>query len=123
MTSATESVAAEVEKLRKLMLNPDRAGLDALTASELDYGHSNARSHGKAALLKELTDGTSGFSTIDLSDQAVTVVGDVGIVRHIMRAKTINSGVQGEVRISVLQVWQQQGGAWKLIARQAVKVP
>jgi ketosteroid isomerase-like protein len=97
--------------------------LDTLVASELDYGHSNARSHGKAALLKELTDGTSGFNAIDLSDQTVTVVGDAGIVRHAMRAKTINSGVQGEVHISVLQVWQQKDGAWKLIARQAVKVP
>jgi len=42
-------------------------------------------------------------------------------VRHTLSGETLDSGKPGTVNLKVLQIWQKQGGAWKLLARQAVK--
>lgn len=123
MASGIEGVTAAAEKLRQLMLKPDRAGLEALIAADVNYGHSNARVHEREDLIKDLSDGSTVFLTFDISGQTVKADGDVGVVRHILKAKNNNGGKPGEVHLSILQIWQQRGGAWILIARQATKVP
>ena len=50
------------------------------------------------------------------------MVGNSAIVRHTLTADTNDSGKPGKVQIKILGVWQQQGGSWKLLARQAVRV-
>lgn len=115
------SVASAAEKLRVLMVDPDAGGLDAVVAPELSYGHSSGRVENKAEFISSLTAGTSDFVTLDLSEQSVQVVKDTAIVRHFLSAATNDSGKPGTVSLRVLQVWQNQQGQWKLLARQAVR--
>ena len=122
MASAKEGVAAAAEKLRQLMVNPDRAGIEALVAEDVDYGHSNGRVHAREALIEDLSNGNTVFRTMDVTDQTIKTGDNVAIVRHVMRAKTFNRGVDGEVHLSILQAWHLRNGTWKMIARQAVKL-
>ncbi len=115
--------AAAAEKLRVAMVDPTRPALDALVADDLSYGHSGGKVDTKASFISDLLDGTSDFVTIAITDQTVKVVKDVALVRHTLSAKTNDSGKPGNVTIKILQVWQQQGGQWKLLARQAVRPP
>jgi ketosteroid isomerase-like protein len=117
------AVAASVEALRKVMVDPDKAALDKLTMDELSYGHSNGMVQNKQEFIEALISGKSDFVTIDLSQQTVKVVGKSAVVRHILSATTNDGGKPGTVKLSVLQVWQEQNGEWKLLARQAVKLP
>ena len=120
--SAEQSVAAAAEKLRVAMMDPTSAALTALVADDLSYGHSGGRVDTKDSFIGDLIAGKSDFVTIVITDQTIKVVGNTAIVRHALTANTNGSGKPGKVQIKILGVWQQQGGQWKLLARQAVRV-
>ena len=120
--SAEQSVAAAAEKLRVAMIDPTPAALTALVADDLSYGHSGGRVDTKDSFIGDLIAGKSDFVTIVITDQTIKVVGNTAIVRHALTADTNDSGKPGKVQIKILGVWQQQGGQWKLLARQAVRV-
>ena len=60
--------------------------------------------------------------TIDLTQQTVRIVGNTAWVRHTLTAITNDGGNPGQTKLSVLLVWVKQKGAWRLLARQAVKM-
>jgi len=119
---ASAAVATAVENLRKLMVDPDKAALDKLTAEELSYGHSNGNIQNKAEFIEAFFNGKSDFVSIDLTEQTIKISGNTAIVRHVLSAATNDSGKPGTAHLSVLLIWQLQKGAWKLLARQAVKI-
>jgi len=119
--SSEQSVAAAAEKLRVAMIDPTPAALAPLVADDLSYGHSGGRVDTKDSFIGDLVAGKSDFVTIAISDQTIKVVGNTAIVRHTLTADTNDSGKPGKVQIKILGVWQQQGGQWKLLARQAVR--
>lgn len=118
-----KAVADAVERLRQAMIAADRARLEAAAAEALTYGHSSGRVENKEQFVAAIVEGRSVFRSIDLSEQAIQVSGDVATVRHLLTAQTMDGGRPGNVRIGVLLVLQKQGGDWKLLARQAVPRP
>lgn len=118
-----KAVADAVEQLRKAMVNADKTALENIVAEKLSYGHSSGAVDDKKIFVEKIVSGQSGFVNIDLSEQTISISGDVALVRHIFKAKTDDAGkAPGEVNIKVLLVWQKQKGGWKLLARQAVKI-
>jgi hypothetical protein len=115
------SVATAVESLRKALIDPDKATLDALVFDELTYGHSSGVIQDKATFEEALLSKSSDFVTIDLTQQTVKVVGNTAWVRHILSATTNDGGKPGTTHLSILLIWVRQGGKWRLLARQAVK--
>jgi ketosteroid isomerase-like protein len=61
--------------------------------------------------------------SIALSEPSVAVVGNNAIARHIFSAETESDGKAASARVGVLQVWQKQDARWKLLARQAFRLP
>jgi ketosteroid isomerase-like protein len=122
-TKEETAVTAAVETLRKAMIDGDKAALQKVTADQLSYGHSSGRVEDKATFVENIVSGKSDFVTIDLTGQTVAVAGDAAIVRHTLAATTNDGGTPGSVKLNILLVWQKQKGDWKLLARQAVKVP
>ena len=122
-TADEKAVAAAVENLRQAMIAADKATLTSLAADELSYGHSGGLIEDRAAFVDQFVTGKTEFLTIALSDQTIKIVGDAAIVRHRLVADTNNNNVPGKVDLIVLMVWQKQKGEWKLLARQAVKLP
>ena len=120
--SSELAVAAAAERLRLAMIDPTPAALAPLVADDLSYGHSGGRVDTKDSFIGDLVAGKSDFVTITITDQTIKVVGHTAIVRHALTADTNDSGKPGKVQIKILGVWQQQGGQWKLLARQAVRV-
>lgn len=120
--SSEQAVAAAAERLRVAMIDPTPAALAQLVADDLSYGHSGGRVDTKDSFIGDLVAGKSDFVTIAITDQTIKIVGNTAIVRHTLTADTNDSGKPGKVQIKILGVWQQQGGNWKLLARQAVRV-
>ncbi|MFT3963543.1 nuclear transport factor 2 family protein [Propionivibrio sp.] len=118
------AVAKAAEQLRVLMVEPDKAKLEALVAKELSYGHSGGKIDTKASFIDDLLTGVSDFLSIDIADQSVVVVGDTALIRHTLTGDTHDKGKDpGKVNLKILQVWKKVGGQWKLLARQAVRAP
>jgi len=122
--SPTElKVAATVEKLRLAMVSGERAALEELASTDLSYGHSSGKIEDKAAFVESIASGKSDFVTIDFKDQTIKVTGKTAIVRHQLHAKTNDGGKPGEVHLGILLVLQKEGKTWKLLGRQAFKLP
>src|SRR5262245_52935088 len=121
--SADEAaVIKAVDDLTKAMKAADRAQLEALTADGLSYGHSS----GKVETKKEYIDVIAGkktiYKSITLTDPTVSVVGNNAVARHVFAAEVEAGGQASSPKIGVMQVWVKDGGAWKLLARQAFKI-
>ena len=117
-----QNVAAAVERLRKAMIDGDKAVLEELTSDKLAYVHSGGHADDKKEFVSKLTGGGSDFVTIDLADQVITVSGKTAVVRHNLSAKTNDNNKPGEVHLRIMLVWQKQKAGWKLLARQATKI-
>ena len=117
-SSDEKAVAAAVENLRQAMLDGDKARLEALSTPQLTYGHSNGMLENKSQFVEALASGKSDFSSIDLTNQTIEVVGNVELVRHELHGQA-NSGA---VNSGFLLVWKKDSKASKLLARQAYKL-
>ena len=117
-----KAVAAAVEKLRVAMIVASKTDLENSVAEKLSYGHSGGHIDDKKEFVEKIVSGKSDFVSIDLSEQTVSVSGKIAVVRHILKAKTNDGGKPADIQLRVLLIWQKQGGHWKLLARQAVKL-
>ena len=121
-TKQERAVADAVEKLRVAMIDADKIALESLVTDKLSYGHSGGHIDDKEEFVEKIVSGKSDFVTIELTEQTINISGKTAIVRHMLKAKTNDNGKPGEVHLRILLVWQKQGGKWKLLARQAVKM-
>ncbi|WP_218113808.1 nuclear transport factor 2 family protein [Superficieibacter electus] len=119
-----KAVTDAVENMRLAMLSGEKSSLEKVGLPSLSYGHSSGRVENNDEFVNAIVTGKSRFQTLNLSDQTVQVDGDVAIVRHILEAKTNDSGKPGDVKIGVMLVMKKDNaGEWKLLARQAYKLP
>jgi ketosteroid isomerase-like protein len=117
-----KAVANAVEKLRKAMIDGDRAALEAVAADSLSYGHSGGKVERKTEFVENIASGKSDFVTIVLSDQTISISHKTAIVRHQLDAATNDGGKPATVKLKILLVWVKERGEWRLLARQAVKL-
>jgi hypothetical protein len=116
-------VVAAIEVLKKGIIDANKDLLEAITAKELVYGHSNGKVQNKAEFIEEIVSANAlDYISIDLTDQTIRISGNTAVVRHIYSAETINNGAPGHVKIGNMMIWQKQHGKWKLLARQAYKL-
>jgi len=121
----TKVVASALENLRVAMLTANRAALTDIAAEKLIYVHSGGKVENKAQFVETIAGGDSVFVTLRFDDVAITTSGDTAIVTLKFVADTNDRG-KGAAKVSIgaMLVFQKQaGGVWKLLARQAFKLP
>ena len=124
LTFAQKATVEEaVTRLSKLMVNPDSLALDKLILNNLSYGHSSGKVQTKQEFMHSLLSAESDFVEINLTDQTVTIQNKTALVRHTLSAKTNDKNVSGNVKLFILLIWSKEKVGWKLLGRQAVKVP
>lgn len=117
------AVAARVEVLRQAMIDADGKKLKELTSENLSYGHSSGIIQNQAVFIEKIVSGESDFVSIEFQNQTIEIVGDAAIVRHNLAAHTKDSGMDKDIKIGIMLIWQKQKNKWMLIARQAYKLP
>lgn len=119
-----KQVEEAVETLRKLMIDPDSAKLSAMASDKLTFGHSSGKIQNKQEFLHSFISGDTDFTSLEFTDQTVTVSGSTAIVRHTLTGGTHDKGKEpGTAKLLIILVWQKVKGQWLLLARQAVKPP
>jgi hypothetical protein len=122
--SADEAAVAQaIEALRKAIFDKEKTQLEALCANELSYGHSDGRVQNKAEFIEGVMTRKATLKSLTLSDHTIAIVGADAIARHTWASESETDGKLTSTKIGVLQVWQKQGGTWKLLARQSVRPP
>lgn len=117
------AVASRVETLRQAMIDADGSKLKELTSAALSYGHSSGLVQNQAVFIEKIVNGESDFVTIEFQNQTINITGNVAIVRHNLAAHTKDGGIDKDIKIGIMLVWQKQKNKWLLIARQAFKLP
>lgn len=117
-----DAVRNQIEILRQAMIDADGAKLKVLTSEKLNYVHSNGNFQNQAEFIDGIVSGKSDFVTIEFQNQTISVQNDVAIVRHILSAHTKDGGIDRDIKIGIMLVWQKQKNNWILIARQAYKL-
>lgn len=124
-TFAQGTAEVEVEKsmnaLSAAIIAADQKMLDSLTLSDVVYGHSDDRIQNKAEFIDSLVTKKSVMTKIDLSNQKITIVGDLAFVSNHMSADVAPGGKPGHVELNIFYVWKKTGDSWKLLARKAFK--
>ena len=121
-TADEKEVAAGVEALRNAMVEGSQSALENVTAKELSYGHSGGKIENRAEFVEAIASGKNDFKVITLSEQTISIVNTIAIVRHKFTGEVINNGVAQTPNIGVMQIWSKQQGKWLLLARQAFKL-
>lgn len=121
-TDDEAAVRQNVEALREALLKADKAQLERLSADQLSYGHSDGRVQNKAEFIDGVMTRKAKVKSINFPDLKIAVAGDAAIARHIYESESETDGKPNNVRIGALQVWQKQGGNWKLLTRQGYKL-
>ena len=114
-----KEVAVAVEKLNRAMVDPEKSALESIVSAGLSYGHSGGIVQNKEVFIDDLINGAFNFSSISPINQTISITGTIAIVRNILVAKATDSGVPTDLRIGNAMVWRKEGGAWKLLVRQA----
>lgn len=123
-TKQEKAVGAAVEVFKKAVVEANKSLLEGITANELVYGHSSGKVQNKEEFIAEVISGQPlDYVSIETTDQTIRVSGKTAIVRHIFSAETLANGTPGKLKIGNMMVWQKQKGKWKLLARQAYKLP
>lgn len=114
-------VAKSMNALSAAIIAADQKMLDSLTLSEVIYGHSDDRIQNKTEFIDSLVTKKSVMTKIDLSNQQITIVGDLAFVSNHMSADVAPGGKPGHVELNIYYVWKKSGDSWKLLARKAFK--
>jgi|SRR5690606_21850281 len=118
-----KAVEAQVERLTQAMISANEKELRALSSVQLSYGHSSGKVENQDEFIEQMVSGRSDFVSINLKNQTVSVSNNVALVRHEFLADTADGGVAKSIRIGIFLVWQKEQDTWKLLGRQAFKLP
>lgn len=116
-------VAEAIERLKAVMVKPDSAVLADLASNDLEYVHSSGTVRNKQGFIEEFIKRTTNFTKVTILNQTIKVTGDNAIVRHRLVADANIPGYPPVIDIIILMVWRKEGGQWKMLARQAAKLP
>src|SRR2546427_9437571 len=91
--SADEAAVAQaVEALRKAIVGQEKTQLEALTAEQLSYGHSDGRVENKAQFINGVMTRKAILTSLTLSDHTIAIVGTDAIARHTWTSESETDG-------------------------------
>ena len=122
-TQDQTQLTQRLEQFRLAMIHPDSVVLADLASDDLEYVHSSGTVRNKEEFINEFMKRWTNFSKVTITNQTIKITGDNAIVRHRLVADAHNPGYPAVVDIIILMVWRKEGGKWKMLARQAAKIP
>ena len=115
----------KVQALNKaIFVQKDSLALENLLGKEIIYCHSGGKVESRQEMIKNALANPSTYS--DVKTEITNVVSEKKfiVVRHIITAtENLKDGKTSPLKLGVLQTWIKEGKDWKLIGRQAVKLP
>jgi ketosteroid isomerase-like protein len=120
-----DKVNQAVQEFAKAIVEADESKFSKLLSDDLVYGHSNGTVQDKKAFIAEIVSLTPfDYLTVDVENQEITISGNVAVVTHIYVATAENKAKEKvNIRIGNMMVWVKNKSTWKLLSRQAYRLP
>ena len=113
-----------VNAFNDAMVNPTEQLLENLCANELSYGHSNGLIQDKTTFIDDLVNGPYNFKSVTSPELSIEISEETIVARFIFLAHAIKDENPIDIRLGCIQIFQRNAaGKWKLLARQAYKLP
>ena len=116
-------VMMKMQNLKNALLTKDSVGLSALLADDVTYGHSTGFIQTKAQLIRDVMSGVQDYKSIEPSDMNIRIYDNAAIVVLKLKTNLIAKGKPMDLNMYATFTWVKIGNEWKLVARQAVKLP
>ena len=116
-------VMMKMQGLRTALLSKDSVNLSALLADDVSYGHSSGIIQTKAQLIRDVMSGLQDYKSIEPSDMNIRVYDNAAVVVSKLKTNLIANGNPMDLNLNVTFTWIKLNKEWKLVARQAVKLP
>jgi hypothetical protein len=120
---AKMQVLMKMQTLKTVLLSKDSAGLSALLSDDVTYGHSTGVIQTKSQLIRSMLNGEQDYKSIEPSDINIRIYDNTGVVTVKLKINVVNNGKPLDVNLTAVLIWIKMNGDWKLVARQAVKLP
>lgn len=102
----------------------DGKAIQGLVSDKLSYGHSDAKIEDKATMIQNAVENKITYRNVEMLSPTVVMESNTAVVRYVLNGvQTDSTGKEGPLTLAVLQVWMKEKKEWKLLARQAVKIP
>lgn len=100
----------------------DSLTLESLFAKKATYGHSGGKVENRNEAIRNIVHNQSSYTDTSVKRYDVTMGDDIAIVRYSFReTETKRDGQSAPLNLSIMLVWVEEKGKWKLMGRQAVK--
>ena len=116
-------VMMKMQGLKNALFAKDSVSLSALLADDVTYGHSTGFIQTKAQLIRDVMSGAQDYKLIEPSDMNIRIYDNTAIVVLKLRANLIAKGKPLDLNMYATLTWVKINNEWKLVARQAVKLP
>jgi hypothetical protein len=120
----SEIIAAREAALYKAMLAFDYAALDKILSDDVRYIHSTGVVEDKAEYFAGLRRGEYEYGDIERISGSTTVFAGVamtsGVITMLVGAK---GSAKSTIRLQHVLIWTEERGAWRLLLRQATRIP
>lgn len=94
----------------------DGAALEKIFADGLQYSHSSGKLENKKEAIAALVKSKGNF---EVHSQTVHVYGKTATIR----ARVTSHGANGDIPLTMLQVWVKNGKTWQMVERHTTRVP
>ncbi len=121
--NADQEVLAALDAWKTATISKDAAALDAILHPGIAYSHSNCNTETKDDILSKV-DRAGGAQAIELSNVITRVAGDTAFVKaDVDYTNRGSDGLDSIAYLNVLHVFVNEGGKWRMFARQATRRP
>jgi hypothetical protein len=121
--SKEEKIWSRVNDLTKAVFETkDAKALEDIVSGSVTYGHSGGNLEDKQTMISKAVASKTTYKNIEFERVSMDRDGKTAVLRHILRAVSIENGVESPLNLSIMQVWKKESGKWRLWARQAVKI-
>ena len=119
-----QTIDEAMAELYRAILADDVEAFDRLLADDVVYVHSAGATENKPEFLDAVRDRYWEYKRVRPESQHVVTSGDMAMVLAVL---DFEGGKRGDahkpIRMFTTLVWMREQGTWKLILRQATKLP
>jgi ketosteroid isomerase-like protein len=123
MSGNSERIIALDRERMQAMADKDIGRLNELLCDGLVYTHSSTRMDTKQSLLDGMTSGATVYTSVTPSEVEAQDLGDAVVLTGIARINLNSNGTPVEFGVRFTDVYQNQGGSWRMVAWQSTRLP
>jgi len=118
-----DAVKAADKAWAEATVKGDKAALTALLAEDLTYVHSTGETDTRQMFIDNLSNGVRKYTKIQHENMDVRVYGNTAVLQAAAQIETVQKGKTAGAHLRFIHVWVRQGGKWRMVAHQSLRLP